>query len=304
MLSFYTDKCLAGGNRNQIANVGIFSNEFELENATGGLARYHHHVSKLFEEFSAPSYVLEFSKAALLSPGMEATLRLEILLQQFRAALGVSLFDDAYLALTRIPNKALQHSAVRELVTAMVEANEGGRLCSYPFVGLQDEVDTALEFKCQHIYDLTSAPPFHKVLYAWRIARGDYRGAATILHERLQRLQTANVGSKDPNSRVVTDAYLALINVLSCVDEDQAWVLSTRRTDAGEGTATGSIKRVRLDSGKFPHSYMYVEAVADLTLYNTGTQQRREVLTLADLKQGYQAEVERVGLLLNGGFFV
>ncbi|TGZ79732.1 hypothetical protein EX30DRAFT_74495 [Ascodesmis nigricans] len=242
---------MAGGNRNQIADVGIFSNAFELEIATRGLAQYHLHVSKLFDSADSRTHVLEFTKTALTSTGLDDTLRLEILLQQFRSALKQSLFDDAYLALVRIPNKALQNSAIRDLATAMVEQNEGARLCAYPFLGLQDEVDAALEFKCQHIMDLSIAPPFHKVLYAWRIERGDYRGAASILYERLQRLQTANIGSKDPNSRVVTDAYLALINTLSCVDEDQAWILSTKRADAGEGTATGSIKRVRLESGMF-----------------------------------------------------
>ena len=54
-----------------------------------------------------------------------------------------------------------------------------------------------------------------------------------------------------------------------------------------EATATGGGgKRARLDSaaGRATH--------------------RRKVLTLQDIRAGYQMEVERVGLLLNGGFFV
>jgi nuclear pore complex protein Nup160 len=69
-----------------------------------------------------------------------------------------------------------QHSAVRELVGVMVAQHEGERLCAYPWVGLQDEVDEALDFKCQHTLDVSVGPPFHQVLYAWRIRRGDYRG--------------------------------------------------------------------------------------------------------------------------------
>jgi nuclear pore complex protein Nup160 len=107
-----------------------------------------------------------------------------------------------------------------------------------------------------------------------------------VLYERLQRLQTANIGSADPNSRVVADAFLALINVLSCIDEDQAWILSNIRVDAGDESADGSAKRTRLESGVWAKTH------------------RRQVLTLADIKAGYQAEVQRIGLLLNGGFFV
>lgn len=113
--------------------------------------------------------------------------------------------------------------------------------------------------------------------------------AATVLYERLQKLQTANVGSTDPNSRTVTDGYLALINVLSCVDEEQAWILSTQREEVeSTGGGTGGAKRVRLGDGEVKVSSV----------------QRRKVLTLGDIRSGYQTEVERVGLLLNGGFFV
>lgn len=76
--------------------------------------------------------------------------------------------------------------------------------------------------------------------------------AASIMYERLQRLQTANVGSTDPDSRVVTDAYLALINVLSCVGEDQRYILATKRADKGPSALDGgSIKRVRLEAGLY-----------------------------------------------------
>lgn len=109
--------------------------------------------------------------------------------------------------------------------------------------------------------------------------------AAFILHERLQRLQTANVGSTDPNSRVVTDGYLALINVLSCVDEDQAWILSDKRVEGSDGITDRGTKRARLDNSR-------------------SATHLRQVLTLADIKEQYRTEVERVGLLLNGGFFV
>lgn len=64
----------------------------------------------------------------------------------------------------------------------MVEKNEGARLCKYPWIGVQDEVDAALSHKCSQILDVSAGPPFHKVLYAWRIQRGDYRGGKLANH--------------------------------------------------------------------------------------------------------------------------
>lgn len=75
--------------------------------------------------------------------------------------------------------------------------------------------------------------------------------AASILYERLQRLQTANIGSADPGCSTVTDGYLVLLNALSCVGEDQAWILSSRRIEP-EGNETGMPKRAKLANCKSP----------------------------------------------------
>lgn len=166
----------------------------------------------------------------------------------------------------------------------MVSQSQGKRLCTYPFIGLQDEVDDALSFKCASIMDVTTGPPFHKVLYAWRVKHGDYRGAAEVLHERLQRLQTASVGSSDPTSRSVSDGFLVLLNAMSCVAEDQAWLLSSKRIDDGGSQGTG--KRMRKEGGA------------------GGAPVKRGVVKLEDVRKRYIAEVERVTVLLNGGFFV
>ncbi|KAL7273197.1 hypothetical protein RUND412_003954 [Rhizina undulata] len=265
-----------------------FLNEIEIETSMGkGLPNYFLHVAMLYEDSKVPGLVVEACKAGLLSLIDEnLNVKSSLLTRLFHAAIQISLFDEAYLALTNFPDSTLQRNALRDLAGAMVEQNEGAKLCSYPFIGLQDEVDEALAFKCQSILDVSAGPPFHKVLYAWRIQRGDYRGAAVVLHERLQRLQNANIGSKDPNSRSVTDGFLALMNVMSCVGEDQAWILSSKRVDTEEGLNGTSAKRARLSTGAL------------------SSNQRRQVLTMSDIKHEYQHEVERMGLLLNGGFFV
>lgn len=133
--------------------------------------------------------------------------------------------------------------------------------------------------------------------------------AASILYERLQRLQTANIGSADPGCSTVTDGYLVLLNALSCVGEDQAWILSSRRIEP-EGNETGMPKRAKLANCKSPHLLtpsFFLHNQADGGGNKTAvvsSRQERQVITLGDIRKDYQIEVERIGNLLSGGFFI
>jgi hypothetical protein len=128
----------------------------------------------------------------------------------------------------------------------MCEKGDSEVLIDLPFIGLQDEVDEQLVFHCQNTLNINSSPPFHKVLFAWRMKRCDFRGAASILYERLQRLQAASTAFKDPQNTPVTQGYLTLIDILSSVDPAQAWILTSTRV-ADEAAIA---KRVKTMSGK------------------------------------------------------
>lgn len=56
----------------------------------------------------------------------------------------------------------------------MCEANAVDRLLSLNFVGLPNEVETALAFKVRNA-DPLSRPMYPQVLYAWYVFRGDFR---------------------------------------------------------------------------------------------------------------------------------
>ncbi|KAI5799179.1 nucleoporin Nup120/160-domain-containing protein [Peziza echinospora] len=269
----------------------------ELTAFGNGLPQYYIHVAKLFEDTEVWGLVVEFCRAALLTLGNKATedsFRMGILSKMFQASIQVSMFDEAYIALIQYNSKHLQLLALKNLVEAMVEQEQGLRLCSFPFIGLQDEVDEILSGRCETILDVNAGPPFHKVLYAWRIQRGDFRGAAAVLHQRLQRTKTASVGASDSQSKSVTDGFLALLNVLHCVDEDQAWILSSGRTD-GENIGSGA-------AGQGGGTVAKRTKTARNGL--TGAPHKRQVLTLKDITEEYQRETDRQGLLLHGGFFV
>jgi nuclear pore complex protein Nup160 len=193
----------------------------------------------------------------------------------FQSASQTARFDIAYSVLPLFTDQALQHSSLRSLVTKMCEISYAAQLIDLPFIGLQDTVDEILAQKCQSIVDVNAGVPYHKILYAWRIKRGDFRGAAAISLERLQRLQQSGDGDRaigdDGLETPVTKQYIALINALSCVDPKQAWILSEELPS------------------KFGHS-------------KRGAQPKRKVVTLEDIRKEYQGELDRIAAIENDQF--
>lgn len=173
----------------------------------------------------------------------------------------------------------------------MIAASHTPHLLRLPFANdpaLLHHLDSTLASLAAKTIDLEHGPRYHTALYAWRLARNDFRGAAAVLHQRLQRLQasstsTASTNSKanadtppsasagltaDPSSATaqtqpVLNAYLALINVLACVEKSQAWILAD--TGGEEGM-------------------------------------KRRVVTLDDVRGEYQGELDRVAAMESGRF--
>ncbi|KAI9816409.1 MAG: hypothetical protein M1832_005076 [Thelocarpon impressellum] len=252
------------------------------------LHSYYYHIMKLFDKEGAGSYVADFAETclhfvnAISDDDSTRKLRAEVLGHLFSSSIETSLFDRAHSALLRYPDKTKQRHALGRLVTAMCQKGEGSRLLSLPFLGLQGEVDEVLSAGSQNALSLHSGPPYHKILYAWRMQHGDFRGAAAALHGRLQRVQSAQ-GSfserNDPELNGVTQGYLALINVLASVDPDQAWVLSTKQSTASKAKLSPSTQGTK-----------------------PAPTPARTVVTIADIRRDYQAELDRLACIENDQF--
>ena len=226
------------------------------------------------------SFVIDFARLALqfIKPGYNqrsSQLRTEMQSRLFNAAIQTSRYDIAHSVLALYTNTALQHSSLHTLVTKMCESSYASQLTSLPFLGLQDAVDEVLAQKCRSIIDVNVGVSYHKILYSWRIKRSDFRGAAAISYERLQRLVLSGDGDKPPSEdgpeTPVTRQYLALINALSCVDPKQAWILSE---DSMKKTPPG-VKPV---------------------------QPKRRLVTLDDIRKFYQDELDRLAAIENNQF--
>ena len=144
----------------------------------------------------------------------------------------------------------------------MCETSHATHLLDLPFLALQSAVDAILTQKCAATVDLANTTPYHKILYAWRIAHSDFRGAAAVSLQRLQRLQCA----PNPDNVALEEQYIALLNALGCVDPKNAWILSEEPVGKTEKTSV------------------------------------RKVVTLQDIRKEYQAELDRIAAIENNQF--
>lgn len=264
---------------------GGLLNDTEWNLLHTGLPSYYTHIVSLFDGYKSHSFVIEFARLGLQFTTSQShdpnitNIRTDLQNRLFNAALQTSLFDLAYSTLNSFTNHALQASSIRALIFGMCEASAASQLLDLSFIGLQNTVDEILAQKCQGIVDVNAGIPYHKILYAWRIKRNDFRGAAAASLDRLHKLRMTGAGDKalrtdgsngqDALETPITKQYLSLINALSCVDPEQAWILS--------------------------------EGVSDKHA-NDGVPTKREVITLEDARKGYQKELDRIAAIENGQF--
>ncbi|KAL2017842.1 hypothetical protein VTK56DRAFT_1644 [Thermocarpiscus australiensis] len=309
--------------------------EWNLLNS--GLPNYYAHIVSLYDRQKAYSYVAEFSRLALqfvpANARDTAGIKSEMLSRLFTASTAISHFEDAHSALLSMEDEAMQKSYLRRLVEKMCETGHSTELVSLPFAGLQNGVDDILAEKCRAARDVLHGVPYHQVLYAWRIGHGDYRGAAAILFDRLQKLRRAGGGGgggdndndgNDALDNPVTRQYLLLINALSCVAPQEAYILEDvspedeeendlqrRRGDGDLEVCLEELARKLGAETADEEEEMVSEEEAALmermrkfsarsTPQPSAT--RRRFLMLADLRKQYQQELDRIVAIQNNQF--
>ncbi|KAF5023204.1 hypothetical protein F66182_4737 [Fusarium sp. NRRL 66182] len=241
-----------------------------------GLAKYYSHIVALFEKQKAYSYVVEFARLAMQFLGFKQDVmftKTDMQSRLFNAAVATSQFELAHTTLVSIKDQAMKISNLRKLVDRMCATYHNIELVALPFPGLQQEVDDILAQKTKTTVDITEGFPYHQVLYSWRIKHNNYRGAASVILDRIHKLQSAGEGEEAAGEDIldtpVTRQYLLLINALSCVESKQAWIYD--EPSAGFGRSNDA-------AGK------------------------RKVVSLADIRKRYQDELDRIAAIHNNQF--
>jgi len=113
----------------------------------------------------------------------------------------------------------------------------------------------------------TAKIPHHQILYAFRTGHANYRGAAEILWEYLERLRHGeNHQQQDPEDETLIQAYLLLINTLACCGKGEGWLLADPITGVHE------------------------------------PDRKRKLVTLDEVRREYSAELDRRSDMLQGRF--
>jgi nuclear pore complex protein Nup160 len=287
-----------------------------------GQANYFAHIVSLYDRQRVYSYVVDFARLALqFANGQDHTnVRAELKSRLFTAATSLSRFDLAHSSLVSMTDKAIQHASLRRLVERMAERGETSSLIALPFPGMQDAVDDVLAQRCYSTHDVGSrSTPWHQILYAWRVAHNDYRGAAAILLDRLRKLQIAGEGDKiaagdDLLDTPVTRTYLMLINTLSCVDPKQAWIavedasrkpITVQHMEQPEANGDEVVMQSVENSGMNGHNASKGQNQIDLLLQKGLAKEEipwRKVISLVDIRKQYQEELDRISAIQNNQF--
>ncbi|KAJ9311282.1 hypothetical protein DTO271D3_8437 [Paecilomyces variotii] len=241
-----------------------------VDNFNNGLPKYFQHILTLFEHARAFSYVADFAILALQALECDnknsirdsdyASLRTDLLSRLFHASLKTCQFDQAYSALSRYTDLALQKSALGSLITSILSVSGPGtaglkQLLHLPIPltpHLSSYVDDTLVSLSKRQTSFISplepsnrSPDYQRILHAYRISRNDFRGAAEVGYQIVQRLRKARdapsqqlifkknndnddtkrmIEEDDLESKEIRHELLALINLLACVEKSEAYI--------------------------------------------------------------------------------
>ncbi|KAL8673373.1 MAG: hypothetical protein Q9168_002199 [Polycauliona sp. 1 TL-2023] len=225
-----------------------------------GLPKYYTHIMHLFQDASYPSFASDFARLAIQMTPKSSEPPTFLLESLFASSLQMSDMHGAYGSLTRLPQKE-QGKLLPEFVNALLSLpNWPSQLLDLPWPAhLHAAVDEELASARRStpiISGSSSAKPTkdrRKILAAWRLRDGDYRGAAEALYPQLQStvsqhqkgkqkmgaLAKSKMGGSNSSgdgvakgNTVVDDAFLSIINLMACIDDGEsdtkeAWLLSS-----------------------------------------------------------------------------
>ncbi|KAF7159600.1 hypothetical protein CNMCM6106_006916 [Aspergillus hiratsukae] len=263
-----------------------------------GLPKYFQHILSIFEQARSFSHVADFASLALQAlasenrterdPAERISMRNDLLSRLFYASLKTCQFDQAYSAMARYEDHALQSSALSSLITGILNASGPGlsgfqQILHFPtslLPNIATHVDDTLVSLAQKQTSFNSLlepgtkwadtpPDYQRILQAYRVARNDYRGAAEIAYRNVQRLRQARdspsnhlvlakgrdtddarqtVEEDDPESKEIRNELLSLINLLGCVDKSEAYIL-VEKEDPMSGVRRRSVSVQADDDG-------------------------------------------------------
>ncbi|KPI34605.1 uncharacterized protein AB675_4919 [Cyphellophora attinorum] len=340
-----------------------FIDEVESDDFYNGLPRYLRHVMTLFEQASAHAQVVHFGKATLqaLTTDQRETspeLKFDVLKSLLKSNISLLRFRAAFDTVTQLNDPRSAAQSATHLIQSILDTQTNGLstketvniLLSFPWAlhpDLAERLDVQLTTlaKQQKTISTTNAsalrpstilqgpandtdtPDHLSIVHALRLAQGDYRGAIAALHDRLRLVLQQSRARADPQATAIRHALLALINALSCVSVEEAWIVTDSMTEAADEAAEKKAGGGRwgmpdVDSliaflkernagggsgGGIGEKRDSDDAAADADEDDASNsrpakKRRRVIITLADLRRQYQDVLDRCARVERGDF--
>ncbi|GAA5890373.1 hypothetical protein JCM8208_002795 [Rhodotorula glutinis] len=249
------------------------------------LARYYIHVVGLFTSTPFDAAVAGFAQLALEALEAEDidddVAEMDLWTKLFRSHAALGQYDLAYQVVMSVPYHETQMTCLAHLISVVCENGAASLLTTYSFSGLEAELERNLSFRARNS-DPLARPNYYKVLYAYHVAKGDFRSAGTVMFQQGRRLGElgARQGSSHDLVKLQCQSYLAATNALALVPKDHAWIAVMSSDDGERGNKRRKVAQL------IPEDE-YDPAVASRPL---------EVLELTDLRKEYCLALARLQL--------
>lgn len=183
--------------------------------------QYYSKVLRLLEDVGLPELVIQLATLAVTEAAGDVSSQAALWTRVFKHHLDLGHNSEAYEALTQNPDGSMQLDCLRQLVVVLCERSQLQDLVNFPYVNLHDEVVSVIESRARGLDLLTHN--YYELLYAFHIARHNYRKAGTVMFEfgmRLGREVRTRLGLQKQ-----VNCYLAALNCLRLIRPEYAWIV-------------------------------------------------------------------------------
>lgn len=275
-----------------------------------GPAFYFQHILILFEGAQDFSEAAEMAHLVLQSVKPDQSepipnFRQSVLLRLFKAYLKCSKFNHCWNTLCQFSDPVLQRASVTDLVDTMLDSGSSltdtadtvQKIQSLPWAAypqLASHVDQHLAFLAKKQTSIPSAGgqwlssssvDYLSILHALRLSKKDYRGAVSVLFDRLRIVQKSGRARSDPQATSIRHALLAIINAMTCVPDDEAYIIA----NATEDPRTGGMRLKRIRGQEDEENPL-------------SRKRQKIIITMDDLRREYQKVLDRCSRIERGDF--
>ncbi|XP_065845738.1 nuclear pore complex protein Nup160-like [Oscarella lobularis] len=198
--------------------------------------QYYLKALQIFEEIPASNLIVDLASKVISELNVDDPNAAIFWSSKFKHLLKEEDIDRAYAALVSNPDLKRRKDYLRHFVMVLCEKGLKKELCSFPYVGLLDQVSKVLVSRARGA-DL-ALNNFYDILYSFHTLKGNFRQAAFFMCECASRLALECPGIDSLQKQA--ECYLAALNSLRLVNKKHAWIV---RPSQWEGIALKRYQR-------------------------------------------------------------